>query len=521
MKKIVKTNGYANIHPSVRIRTGDIDFSEKPPYFAVDPRFAQEQGLSSLLKHPALTDRDKELITAIHDECGGAGGHPVGIDAIALRLGSTSRAGGGKRIDAVRSRTKRLVELGVLDAEKVPPPTPRRGRPPLLYTLTALPLENGQNTTPSPTLPTDQLDLFPPNTMLPDFWMEDERRLRIDDFWCGLIASALPIADKARFTMLETQVQFRSADIPLEISTRHGSRIPTIRSIKTVIAVLTMVEQIIQHHSRQAPGITPPTRFTVDLRDVLKLLGLPNKGGNRRTIVQYLREWENALFRFPELPEALREQLEAQFGSDLFGFAHHQLIHQLCGIGHRIQGQKIPTLIGFELPTQLVERIADRGTYNLFNVTPAIMSEDNPLAIALHLYCRKILGHKRRVFDIRLKILWKRIAATMRYADFRQAFQQLIARKQQELLDDPRYQEALAEARDLDQRSGVQFVEGIVLGYRFVLAPNDRVAISVDLDDPYVGYQSAHARLKQRKKEGGEGMNVTLDRFRKPSPKDS
>lgn len=497
------------------MRKLQIDFTQRPPYFTVDPRNADERSLSALLNHPEINSRDADLIVAIHDLCGTEPGGAISIDQLADRINAASPAGKTLTTKGVRKRLSRLEQFHLLEPTSVPPPAGKTGRPPTLYTLSLAKLPESLPTASEyPALPAGQLELFDQSTMLAELW---DDRLRIDDFWCGLIASVLPITDKTRLSSLDTSVYYKKFEVPLQVVSRHGSRIPTIRSIKVIIALLSIVEKIVKQSRNIQPDGPAQTRFAIDLRHLLQLLQLPNKGGNRRTIIQYLREWEDTVFRFPELHPAAKEALSQRFGEEIFGFANHQLISQLCGIGVLRDRQKIPTLIGFQLPAELVERIAESGTYNLFSVTPAVMTEENPFAIALHLYCRKSIGHKKNVLYIRLRSLWQRIGRTQTYREFKHAFSRLVESKQAEMLKDPSYQKAIEDAKSIDAEDSPLFREALILGYRVMLTKDDHLAITVDLEDPYVGQHSRHAQLKQLAKAPEVGMNLQLHRmgFRK------
>ena len=502
----------AAIEEDFRIRKFAINFDEKPPYFAVDGAELDESALADILSHDALTDRDRSLLTAIFDLCSVQPHGAVGIEAVADRVGTV--ASGGRNVSAkgVTHQAKRLEALGVFGSQTVRPPDKRRGRPPLLYVFDLKqPPGSVEVTTPSapsPPLPANQLDLFDKASMLEELW---DDRLRIDDFWCGLIASALPISNRARLSLIETAVHYRGHDLPLQIATRHGNRIPSIRTMKTVIALLSLVEKIIQNQRSSAPDTSIDNRFVIDLRHVLQLLGLPNKGGNRRTVVQYLKQWEDTVFRFQELHPNALSVLQERYGAEAFGFHHHQLISQLCGVGELRDKQKIPTLIGLQLPAELVQRIADEGTYNLFSVTPAIMEEEDPLAIALHLYCRKSLGHKRNVLDIRLRTLWQRIGRSMTYRDFKHAFHTMLDSKRERMAQDPDYQSALKDLKTGDNQPPIP--GAVVLGYWVIAMTPETLTLTVDLDDPYVGQHSRHAQLKHKTNEqAGSGLRLQLAR---------
>lgn len=472
-----------------------VDFSRKGPFFHVAR--TDDASLGAILAHPALNDRDRSLITAIFDECAMAVNNVANIEDIAARLGDVEKGGRAFSANGVYKRAKALESLGLLSTQKVKRPDGGRGRPATLYVLRlnadALPSPSEPSRDPLLELPLTQLELFDENALLRDLW---DKRLRIDDFWCGLLASVLPISDKAHLSVLETHVYADGCEIPVTLSARPGSRIPTIRSIKTVIALLSLVEKIILQQQEQRPGDPIQNRFVIDLRHVLSLLGLPNKGGNRRTIVQHIREWEDTVFRFNNIHPIARDSLAERFGEEVFGFKHHQLISQLTGVGVLRDRQKIPTHLGFELPIDLVNRIADTGTFNLFTVTPAIMAEDNPLAIAFHLYCRKNIGHKSRVINVNLRTLWQRIAhSSMPFAKFKKGFLALLEQRQAALLaQDPEYKAVYEALRS----EGQSYPQCAILGYQVAQISDAKLAICVDPDDPYVGHASKHARLRER-----------------------
>ena len=469
-----------------------IDFTRRGPFFHVAR--TDDATLRSALAHPTLNDRDRSLITAIFDLCGTTDGGVTNLEEIAFRLGEVEKEGRAFSANGVYKRAKRLESLGVLSARSVKRPGGGRGRPATLYQL-RLDLEtlpaSPASTASTIDLPLTQLELFDERALLHELW---DQRLRIDDFWCGLLASVLPISDKSRLSVLETSVHVDGCEIPVTLSARHGSRIPTMRSIKTVIAVLSLVEKIIINQQEQSPGDPVGNRFVIDLQHVLKLMQLPNKGGNRRTVVQHIREWEDTVFRFTEIHPVARESLAERFGEDVFGFKHHQLISQLTGVGVLRSKQKIPTHLGFELPIDLVNKIADTGTFNLFTVTPAIMAEEDPLAIALHLYCRKTIGHKSRVINLNLRTLWHRIAkSSMTYAKFKKRFLALVHQRQaQQMAEDPEYKAAYEEL----ERAGHNYPQCSVLGYQITQVSTEKFAICTDADDPYVGLLSKHARLR-------------------------
>jgi|GEM_PF-2470070 len=509
-KTLYKTYSNDRIGDISAERKYAVNFDTKPPYFAVVGADYGDTTLADALSHAALaalTERDRDLLTAMYDLCSPPPHAAVSVEMVADRIGTVVNGGRGVSAKGVTHQARRLEAMGVLTSTTLQPPKKRRGRPPLLYVfdLQREPAPPHDITQADAQIPANQLDLFDKASMLEELW---DHRLRIDDFWCGLIASALPISNRARLSLIETSIHYKGHELPLQIATRQGNRIPSIRTMKTVIALLSLVEKIIQNQRTSSTDDVVGSQFVIDLRHVLELLGLPNKGGNRRTVVQYLKQWEDTVFRFQELHPTALNALQERYGVEAFGFHHHQLISQLCGVGELRDKQKIPTLIGLQLPAELVKRIADEGTYNLFSVTPAIMQEEDPLAIAMHLYCRKSIGHKRNVLDIRLRTLWQRIGRSMTYREFKRAFHAMLDTKRQQMASDPAYQSALEDLQTGDDQAPIP--GAVVLGYWVIAMTPETLTLTVDLDDPYVGQYSRHAQLKH--KQQGAGLRLQLAR---------
>lgn len=485
---------------------------QKPPFFSLGECSYSTLSQYTRLNH--MSDRERDLITVIFDLCALDPERRCDMQGVCARLGIEAMGKQGVGVSGVTKRLSRLVLAGILVKSSVTLPGRNKakgGRPATLYTVQSTPTPLPPAVNHDASVKLQQLDLFTDAAALEDIWRRTPS-LRMDDFWCQLVSSVLPLSDRTHKTHLLTSINYQAEELPIEIQSRIGSRIPTIRSIKTVIALFTIVEMTIKQCKENNTAVGK--RFVADVGDVLRLMGLPNEGGNRRTVIQHLMEWESTIFKFPRLNEVVQKLLEERFGAGAFGFAHHQLISQLCGVGVLKEGQKIPTHIGFELPADLVRRIEDEGVYNLFTVTPQFMSEDNPLAMAFHLYCRKNLGHNRsRTLMPSLRTLHERLCKDIPYLDFKRALERLIAQKLAVRQTDVAYQKAFRELIESETKTYSQQVS--ILGYNITLL-GDRVSIRVDLDDKYVGLGSTHARLEQRAEQ--EAAALAEKEYREKNP---
>lgn len=470
-----------------------IDFEKAPPYFAVKTDQSSDSILKDLLDDPSISKIHKQIIRAILD----IGSHDVaaGIEDLNTYLNISPERKKPLSVLTNRNYVADMHKRGLLLGESVKHPDKLKQRPRKLYILDLTKPHKEQLTEKIdqadciPKLHPSQMDLFE------DVYPTRPRnnKLWMDDFWCQFISAVLPISSKDKIHRIEGHVMYRGREIPITVTTRHGNKIPTIRSIQVVIALLSIVENAITRNP-PAPEGPVETRFVVDLRDILNLLKRSNNGTNRKLVLRKLREWEDAIFSFGSIPVEAQKELERQFEGQVMGFQNHQLISQLCGVGEIKDRQVTPSQIGLELPTDLVRRIANKGVYNLFRVTPGIMNESNPLAIAFHLYCRKTIGHRTQVLEITLKGLWKRIAGAMDYEQFKREFTKIIVERNQ--FDDREFMQSL-EYMGEDFKSS-ELYQAKILGYTVSMhARSSRLDICRDPDDPYVGYRSAHARLKK------------------------
>jgi len=474
---------------------------QEPPYFTFGENSAS--ALSDLTQSEKLGEKEKSIISAIFELC--AETETRTVDSKSLRthlweIEQDNKLRTAKPISssALRKRLQPLCDLDVVSKKTIPKEKGMKGRGATLYEVNLidekLPQLTGRVLTGTH-LPME------PSTEQNEIDVAQNQAVRIDDFWCQIIAAVLPINDQSQIKQIDSSVSFKGTRIPITVTSQVDSRIPTIRSIKTIIALLTIAEIIIKDRKKQ--GTEPLKRFTIELSQILKVMRTPNEGGHRINILNHLKQWNGTMFTFGDLPASELHEINERFDTSNFGFSTHQLIQQLAGVGTLKENQKIPTAISFELPTDLVNRIAADGVYNLFTVTPSIMKESKPLAIALHFYCRKKLGQRGKLLTPKLKTLWKDTAPTMAYSDFSASFIKLLEDRQE-------------EARPTKKKSGVLKIQNVnILGYLITLN-NQQLTIVPDQEDKYVGTMTKHKFLVQ-KKEREESSKVTQKYLKKPS----
>lgn len=479
----VNTNTYGRLADVVVTNNKSPNVLRRPPLFQLGN--VSTEDLRSYTLHAALSLHERDLICAVFDLCALDPDRTCSIDELAVRVGEGTKR--GIKGAGILRRASRLVKLGIFQKAEVRV-AGKKGRPAVTYILQAADKLSIPSIRSSPMI---QLDLLDTAAFLDALWNPDNPR--IDDYWCEFISPVLPLEDRTVTKEIVSTIHYSGEEIPIRVTAREGSRIPTIRSIKTVVAVFTLVEAIIRH--RRNYNESSSTRFVVDISDVLKIMRLANEGGNRRTVVQHLKEWESALFEFPELTTLMKQLLSDRFGAESFGFSHHQLVSQLKGVGVMRDGQKIPTHLSFEVPVDFVRRIESDGVYNMFTITPAFMAENNPIALAFHLYCRKNLSHRKdRPLNVTYKTLHQRIAKGISYREFRKRFDGMLNTKVIERNDDPEYQRQMRELIDSETKI---FKQVTVLGYTVTLN-GEGIIVRPDPDDPYVGLASKHALLKQK-----------------------
>jgi len=481
IKTPTKNKKSANSHFLLRPRP-----EQSPPYFSFGETSVND--FTALTNNGNLGQKELSVLTAIFELCGLVQSNLIDSTELCEHLCKTEEAeiNGKKKStlssSALRKRLQPLCDIGVITKKSIPKDKGQRGRAPTLYEIT---LKNNSLK--------ELAERKTEVAYLPMLSAEDQREIdvaknqtvRIDDFWCQLIASVLPINDRSQAQEIKTVLTFKRTKIPITVTSQVNSRIPTIRSIKTIIAVLTIAEIIIKDRARNRQSLSE--RFVINISEILKVMRSPNEGGFRQSVLNHLVEWNGTIFNFGDIPAEELQEINEKFDTAGFGFSRHQLIQQLSGVGTLKGNQKIPTTISFELPNDLVKRIAEEGVYNLFTVTPLIMAESRPLAIALHLYCRKKIGQNTKFLTPNVETLRVEIAPAMTKKKFASSFKQLLLEKQT-----PMQKRIYAESSE----PAIERVN--VLGY-LVTLNNKRLTITTDPDDKYVGSMTRHRYLLQQK----------------------
>jgi hypothetical protein len=461
---------------------GGVHFSPGPeqeaPFFTIeDPK---RFNLSSVLnsKSLELTAQEISFVTAVYDLCAMESSQVIDIGSLKIFISQDEQKTRVLSTSALRKRLSVLIKKGVfiqttLEKKK----NPKAGRASSLFVLQ----NNTENTNKEITKDAIPYDLSIKVNTKSDLMLRENQPRRFDDFWCQIITGILPINDQSKAQHITGKIKYIKGYIPVTITSQSDSRIPTIRSIKTVIAMLTLVEIIIKTRKLETSHIQ--TNFTLHLKDILYLMGLENKGANRRNILRHIVEWSKTQFKFEELPHDVLEEINKKFKTQSYGFSTHQLIQQLRGVGVKSENQKTPSIIQFELPLDLVNRITDDSVTNLFTISPSIMGEQSPMAIALHLYCRKKIGHRSHVLSPTIKTLWGDVQSSMKFKDFKASLNDFLEKRQ----------EGNPEDEEEDNSVKIAKIHGYVISKH-----KDTIVFAVDAEDQYVGSNSRHKKLKQK-----------------------
>jgi len=490
-KKLNKSKGYSSITPRCDSIT-PVDLSErKPPLFSLG--INDFNTLPLITNNELLSEKEKDLITAMFDMCGLDDEKVTDIERIGFTLGQPLDGGRGKQIgsSAIRKRLKRLESMGVIEKTYITGALgKRKNHHVVMYVLSPV---TEINILPAPPSTNEimQLDMFEGGQLLDELY---DYSHRFDSLFCQLLSACLPIDGRTSMTVIDTFLYLYGRKIAISVASRTGYRIPTVGSIKTVIAILTIVEKIIKE--RQLTGQPIGVKFVVDIGEVLMVKQLPKLSGNRRTVVDQVSSWEATTFMFKDLPEEVKEHFHSKHGIEVSGFQHFQLFTQLSLLAINRNNTKHPTHIGFELPQMLVDSIADQGVFGLFTVTPQIMKENDPFTIAYHMFCRKNIGQATYPLILKKRDVWKRMASSISYSKFEKRFDRMILKKiEEENVDDEEYLKSLKEF--IDANDGKYIKQVSVLGY-LVSIDKGVVTTVKNPDDPYVGIKSKHQAIKQK-----------------------
>ena len=423
--------------------------------------------------HPHITDAGRSLLATVFDLAEKRDDHRTDIHLVAEQLGI--------RPPGVRKRAEELVNLAILSKTTIRLGTVRSST---CYVVSKAPA-----TLPQPTSslrsPADQMSLFKGELeMLEDYVTQPPI---LDDFFCSLLYGAMRYGRRDQRQMIDVQIRWGKEPVRVVSTADSETGVAFVRDLRFVIAILTIAKQIITE--RELAGEKVRNRFLIRTIDLLEFVRLSNTGGNRRTVLGALRRLEGTKFTFQN---PISQALRAKFGDDIWTEQGFRFITELGIVGRRSPEEgKVPEVFSVSLSQMIYERMIDSQVISTFLASPTLLVESNDAALAIGLWCRRVVRHGEGNQLFELNHFVRSVVPQLGLAKARRLITDLFEQR--------RIVVTQAEGNEEDGEKPVG-VTILIHGY-LVTLHSKHVHVRPDPDDPVVGLASPYRKILERRRK--------------------
>ncbi|MGB0723351.1 MAG: hypothetical protein ACPGU7_13245 [Gammaproteobacteria bacterium] len=187
----------------------------------------------------------------------------------------------------------------------------------------------------------------------------------------------------------------------VEVATEFGTDPMAILDLRVYFAILSICR------SRAALGtLAENGKIEIHIPEVISVMKWSNDGGRRSQVIGAIKRFETTAFTIEQVTTRLKERI----GDFAIKEKIRLIVPPLSWIEDRSNGLVDPIAVRLALYPAVYEYVADPNSNRMLTVHPEIMSEDSPTVLALYLWCRKTVHHRKdwmsRSVDLIQKALW-------------------------------------------------------------------------------------------------------------------
>lgn len=483
---------------------------DKPPYVdnAGSISFAE---LKSFMLENEIDDTGKEFLTDTWQWVVQKNA-PMSIYLIAERTDLSAHG--------VRNRFEKFLRMGVFRKVKVK--KPGSNRPVAHYRFHCV--HRDDKPIEGKVLPS-----FTPNK---EMMIENERQkvfsdTKIDDLICTSLFSALLFKTprKPLEAPIETTVNWFETSVKVITRSETGKPVASVSDLRYYIAVLSYCYELVQQAIKSERPVE--NAFALDMQDIHTLMGRKNEGGNIAVGLNALNRLASTVFEIPHMPQSILKRFDSRLED---GFEKIHPLHDFSCYWSGEVGNRRKTIVKFGLPL-VVFRGMVLEKY-LFNVNPALFSEENDVIIGFHLYCRRRIGLKARTIPTSMKRLHLDVAPTLTFKEFQDKFYGGLLsvfnsnrendKKKRGVLIDSKSDKSASDLGPNDEfieildekikkHNIIQMCNIDVYGYKIMRTKSDQILIYQNPEDDYVGLKSSHHEAIARRRKELVGKVAEMD----------
>jgi DNA-binding Lrp family transcriptional regulator len=404
---------------------------------------------------------------------------------------------------AIRNRLKVLVSAGVAEHHMVSYEGCRR--PVSLYRLTLPELGRLSDVTgvlggPSPTIPVlpESHEIHSFSNELFSAILRDETPFFVDNLFCTVLFSALPVSRKLIYDPFKVVVDWYGQDVPVTLRPLAEKPVCKADDLRFYIGLITYLSELVQTEGVPVTVIDGGA-WTIKVSEVLNVMGLSTSGGNTKTALASFERLASTNVELAALPPQVMER---------YGFERAEQSFQALGnfgIYQKTAKVNKAAFITFTLPPTINDSLIKYGR-DFFKLSPNALRYNEAYFLRIHLWAKRRLGQNLNSKTIDHRRAWKEISPGIRFKEHIKRFNDVVLNfvdyVDSLLVDDVITQtqsNMLVIARPSSAQGNHQVINATVNVFGYILRITDtHIHITRDISDPYVGIGQSSTVLLDR-----------------------
>ena len=432
---------------------------------------------------PALDDTHRKILSFMTLSGDKAGGRSS-IQDIADYIGFKPAA--------IRNRLKVLVSAGVAEHRMVSFDGCRR--PVSLYRLILPELGRLADVSKALEAPSSRIPVLPESHEIHSFSNElfsavlrDETPFFVDNLFCTVLFSALPVSRKLVYDPFRVVVDWYGQNVPVTLRPLAEKPVCKADDLRFYIGLITYLPELVQTEGVPLT-VVEGGAWTIKVSDVLNVMGLSTSGGNTKTALASFERLASTSVELAALPEQVMKR---------YGFERaEQSFQALSNFGIYQKTAKVnkTAFITFTLPPTINDSLIKYGR-DFFKLSPNALRYNEAYFLRVHLWAKRRLGQNLNSKTIDHRRAWKEISPGIAFKEHIKRFNDVVLNFV-EYVDSLLVDEVITQvqanmlvtARPRRALGNHQAVNATVNVFGYILRITDtHIHITRDISDPYVG----------------------------------
>lgn len=432
---------------------------------------------------PALDETHRKILSFMVLS-GNKDGARESIQAIADHIGFKPAA--------IRNRLKTLVSAGV--AEHVMVSFDGCRRPVSLYRLVVPELGRLSDAGEALAPPSSAIAVLPESHEIHSFSTElfssilrAETPFFVDNLFCTVLFSALPVSRKLIYDPHQVVVDWYGQDVPVTLRPLAEKPVCKADDLRFYIGLITYLSELVQTEGVPL-SVKDGGAWTIKVSDVLNVMGLSTSGGNTKTALASFERLASTSVELAALPEPIMKRYDFERAEQSFQALGNFGIYQKTARVNKA------AFITFTLPPTINDSLIKYGR-DFFKLSPNALRYNEAYFLRIHLWAKRRLGQNLSSKTIDHLRAWKEISPGIAFKEHVKRFNDVVVNfvdyVDDLLADDVITQvqsNMLVSGRPGEAGGPHHIVNGTINVFGYILRITDsHIHITRDISDPYVG----------------------------------